>query len=87
MGRNRHSIRFSTRLLLIVLTCLLPVIVLGGWNEYSHWAERRTQLSDLALQQTQLLNGDIGSITESGRTLLSAVMQLDEVRGATASCS
>jgi signal transduction histidine kinase/ActR/RegA family two-component response regulator len=86
MGRNWRNIRFSTRLLLIVLTCLVPVIVLGAWTDYSHWAERRAQFGDLALQQAQLLNGDISSITESGRTLLSAVAQLDDVRDATASC-
>ena len=36
-----RSARLSTRLLLIVLTCLVPVIVLAVWVEYGQWAERR----------------------------------------------
>jgi signal transduction histidine kinase/ActR/RegA family two-component response regulator len=87
MRLRRHNMRLSTRLLLIVLTCLLPIMLLGVWVEYSHWIERREQLGDLALQQAQLLNGDVGSIAEGVRTLLSAVAQLDEVRDAMPTCS
>ena len=86
MGGRRHSMRLSTRLLLVVLTCLLPVIVLGAWVEYRDWEERRAQLGELSLQQAQLLNGDIDSIAEGARTLLAAVAQLDEVRDATPTC-
>ena len=75
MGGRRHSMRLSTRLLLVVLTCLLPVIVLGAWVEYRDWQERRAQLGELSLQQAQLLNGDIDSIAEGARTLLAAVAQ------------
>jgi signal transduction histidine kinase/CheY-like chemotaxis protein len=85
IGRH-HSMRLSTRLLLVVLTCLLPVMLLGAWVEYSHWMERRAQFGDLSLQQAQLLNGDVDSIAEGARTLLSAVAQLDEVRDATPAC-
>ena len=87
MRALRRNVRLSTRLLLIVLTCLLPIILLGIYVEYSHWAERRAQLGDLSLQQAQLLNGDIDSIAEGARTLLSAVAQFDEVRHVTATCS
>src|SRR5690242_2273629 len=86
MGQNWHNMRFSTRLMFVVLTCLMPVIVLAAWSGYTHWAERRDQLGDLSLQQAQLLNGDIGSITDGGRTLLGAVALLDDVRDVTASC-
>ena len=85
IGRH-HSMRLSTRLLLVVLTCLLPVMLLGAWVEYSHWMERRAQFGDLSLQQAQLLNGDVDSVAEGARTLLSAVAQLDEVRDATPAC-
>jgi signal transduction histidine kinase/CheY-like chemotaxis protein len=83
---RRHNMRLSTRLLLIVLTCLLPIMLLGAWVEYSHWVERRAQLGDLALQQAQLLNGDVGSIAEGARALLSAAAQLDAVRKVTPTC-
>jgi signal transduction histidine kinase/ActR/RegA family two-component response regulator len=87
MRLRRHNMRLSTRLLFIVLTCLLPVMLLGVWVEYSHWAERRAQLGDLALQQAQLLNGDVGSIAEGVRSVLSAVAQLDEVRNVAPACN
>src|SRR4051794_27276483 len=86
MGRNWYRMRFSTRLMLVVLTCLMPVMVLEAWSEYTHWAEQRAQLGDLSVQQAQLLNGDIGSITAGGRTLVGAVALLDDVREVTASC-
>ena len=49
--------RFSTRLMFVVLSCLMPVIVLEAWSEYTHWAERRAQLGDLSIQQAQLRTG------------------------------
>ena len=55
-------------------------------ERYTHWAERRAQLGDLSIQQAQLLYGDIGSITDGGRTLLGAVALLDDVRDVTANC-
>jgi len=70
MWARYRSMRLSTRLLLIVLTCLLPIMILAVWVEYSHWAERRAQLGDLAQQQGELLNGDISSIADSARVLL-----------------
>jgi signal transduction histidine kinase/CheY-like chemotaxis protein len=87
MRLRRHNMRLSTRLLFMVLTCLLPLMLLGVWVEYSHWVERREQLGDLSLQQAQLLNGDVGSIADGVRTLLSAVAQLDDVRNLTPTCS
>jgi len=86
MRMRHHSMRLSTRLLLVVLTCLLPVILLGVWVEYSHWEERRAQLGDLSLQQSQLLNGDVDSIADGARTLLSAVAWFDEVHNAAPTC-
>ena len=81
-----RGMRLSTRLLLIVLTCLLPIIALGVWAEYSHWAERRAQLGDLALKQAQVLNGDVESIANGARILLSTVAAFPEVRGAGPAC-
>jgi signal transduction histidine kinase/ActR/RegA family two-component response regulator len=75
-----RGMRLSTRLLLIVLTCLLPIIALAVWVEYSHWAERRAQLGDLALQQAQVLNGDVESIADGARILLSTVAAFPELR-------
>ena len=67
--------RLSTRLLLIVLTCLVPIMALAVWVEYSHWAERRAQLGDLAQQQGELLNGDISSIADNARVLLNTAAE------------
>jgi hypothetical protein len=70
-----QSMRLSTRLLLIVLTCLVPIMALVVWVEFSHWAERRAQLGDLAEQQAELLNGDISSIADGARVLLSTAAE------------
>jgi signal transduction histidine kinase/CheY-like chemotaxis protein len=78
--------RLSTRLLLIVLTCLVPIIALAVWVEYGHWAERRAQLGDLALQQADLLNGDIESIADGAHVLLSTVAEMPEVREPAPAC-
>src|SRR3954468_15322575 len=78
--------RLTTRLLLIVLTCLLPIIAISVWFEYSHWEERRAQLGDLALQQAQLLNGDVDSIAGGARTLLTTAAEFPELHGSDAGC-
>ena len=75
MTARYRGMRLSTRLLLIVLTCLVPIMALVVWVEYSHWAERRAQLGDLAQQQGELLNGDISSIADSARVLLSTAAE------------
>ena len=75
MWARYQSMRLSTRLLLIVLTCLVPIMALVVWVEFSHWAERRAQLGDLAEQQAELLNGDISSIADGARVLLSTAAE------------
>src|SRR5262249_47338061 len=87
MPRRPRNMPAWTRLILVLLSSLLSPIVLAVWAESGHWEERRAQLGDLALQQAQLLNGDVDSIADGARTLLSAVAQLDEVQDATAACS
>jgi signal transduction histidine kinase/ActR/RegA family two-component response regulator len=82
-----RSARLSTRLLLIVLACLMPIIALAVWVEYSHWTERRAQLGDLALQQAELLNGDVESIADGARILLSTVAQMREVGALASDCN
>jgi signal transduction histidine kinase/ActR/RegA family two-component response regulator len=84
--QRQGSMRLSTRLLLVVLSGLLPVIVLGVWVEYTHREERRAELGDLSMQQAQLLAGDVASIAEVARTLLTVVAQLDEVHDPTTTC-
>ena len=86
MWAGYRSARLSTRLLLIVLTCLVPIIALAVWVEYGQWAERRAQLGDLALQQAELLNGDVESIADGARILLSTVAQIRGVRDLAPDC-
>ncbi len=86
MWGRYQSMRLSTRLLLIVLTCLVPIIALAVWVECSHWSERRAQLGDLALQQAELLNGDVESIADGARVLLSTAAEFPEVRDLAPAC-
>ncbi|MBV1797821.1 hypothetical protein [Siccirubricoccus sp. G192] len=79
--------RVSTRLMLIIATCLLPTIglqIAASWNQ---WTERKAQLGDLALHQAQLLAGDVGSIAEGARILLGTTAQFRQVRTIGNECS
>jgi signal transduction histidine kinase/ActR/RegA family two-component response regulator len=60
--------------------------MLGIWVEHRHREERRAQLGDLSVQQAHVLAGDVASIAEVARTLLTLAAQQDEVRDATIIC-
>ena len=72
--------RISTRLLLIVATCLLPIIALHAAVSWQRWTDRKSQLAELAMHQAQLLAGDAHSIAQGARILLGAATQIREVQ-------
>jgi signal transduction histidine kinase/ActR/RegA family two-component response regulator len=71
--------RLTTRLMLLVLVCLLPTVTLGVFVQIDERAERKAQLSDLVLRQAELLNGDILSIAQGTRSLLVTAAEFDSV--------
>jgi signal transduction histidine kinase/CheY-like chemotaxis protein len=79
--------RLSNRLLLVIATCLLPVIALQAAVAWSQWSERKAQLSGLALHQTELLGADVASIAEGARILLKTTAEFWQVRAHDSQCS
>ena len=72
--------RISTRLLLIIATCLVPTIGLQVAVGWSQWAERKAQLGDMAEHQARLLAGNLAGIAEGARILLGAAAEFRQVR-------
>ncbi|GGC54475.1 hypothetical protein GCM10011504_36070 [Siccirubricoccus deserti] len=72
--------RVSTRILLIIATCLLPIIGLQVAVSWSQWAERKAQLDELAIHQAQLLAGNVDGIAQAARILLGAATEFRQIR-------
>jgi signal transduction histidine kinase/CheY-like chemotaxis protein len=79
--------KISTRLLLIVATCLLPILGLYAVVSWQQWSDRRRTLDTLAVQQARLLAGDVDSIVNGARILLGAAAQFRQVRILGEGCS
>ena len=77
--------RVSTRLLLIIATCLLPLVGLQVAVGLAQWSERKAQLDDLATHQARLLKGNADSIAEGARILLAAAA-IPQLRGSGDEC-
>jgi signal transduction histidine kinase/ActR/RegA family two-component response regulator len=76
----------STRLMLIIATCLLPIIALQIVVSWSQWSERKDQLGDLSVHQAELLAADIASINDGARILLSSAAEFHQVRTVSGGC-
>jgi signal transduction histidine kinase/CheY-like chemotaxis protein len=81
-----HRMKLSTRLLLLILVCLLPVVGAQLYAEYNLHAQRHRELTMLALHQAELANGDLASIADGLRHLTTAVAQFPAVRDVTNEC-
>src|ERR1700732_5565928 len=90
-GSRRHGLRWrrgisgmpiTIRLLLIIAFCLVPPLGLQVVVSLSQWSERKTQVGDLAARQAALLAGDVESIGEGARSLLTHAAQFPPERNA-----
>jgi hypothetical protein len=74
----------TMRLLLIIAFCLVPTIGLQVAVSWSQWAERKTEVGDLAARQAALLAGYVESIGEGARLLLTTAAEFlqDHTNGA-----
>jgi signal transduction histidine kinase/ActR/RegA family two-component response regulator len=79
--------RLSTRLVLLVLGCLLPVLTAQVYSQISLHAERHEQLGDLALRQAELVNADITSIIDGVHQLGTLAGQFPSMRDTAGRCS
>jgi signal transduction histidine kinase/ActR/RegA family two-component response regulator len=78
--------RLSTRLLLLVFLCLLPVIGVETLTQLELRARRTPEFGDLALHQAELWNGNLESIVEGARQLTVAIAQFPSVRALDSGC-
>jgi signal transduction histidine kinase len=56
--------KLSTRLVLLILGCLLPILTAQVYSQVNLYAERHEQLSELVLRQAELANADMSSIID-----------------------
>ncbi|HVY16157.1 MAG TPA: response regulator [Rhodopila sp.] len=56
--------KLSTRLILLILGCLLPILTAQVYSQTNLYAERRQQLGALVLRQVELANADVNSIVD-----------------------
>jgi signal transduction histidine kinase/ActR/RegA family two-component response regulator len=82
-----HGLRLSTRLLLVIATCLVPTVALQLGASWNQWAERKAQLDSIVTQQAQLLAGNVESIVQGARILLGAASEFRQVRHRDTGCS
>ncbi|MBV8400082.1 MAG: hypothetical protein JOZ17_15290, partial [Acetobacteraceae bacterium] len=79
--------RLSTRLLLLVLLCLVPVIGVETLTQRELRARREAEIGDMALRQAELSNSNLKSIVEGARQLTVAISQLRAVRSLDPACA
>jgi signal transduction histidine kinase/ActR/RegA family two-component response regulator len=78
--------RLSTRLILLILLCLLPVMAAQVFSQVALYRQRQAELGQLALRQAELSNGDLASIVEGARQLAVAIADYPEMRAGGAAC-
>jgi len=81
-----QGMRITTRLLLIIATCIVPTLALQLVLTWHQWSERKAQLGGLVVQQAQLLAGNVDGVAESARILLGAASEFPQVRERGADC-
>lgn len=79
--------RLSSRLWLLVLGCLLPVVAAQAYMQLSLYERRQAQLGDVALWQAELMNGDLASIVSAAMQLSTIIADFPEVQAAGPGCS
>src|SRR5271166_5173176 len=72
--------KLSTRLVLLILGCLLPILTAQVYSQVNLYAERHEQLSGLVLRQAELANADMSSIVDAARQLGTLAGQFAEMR-------
>ena len=72
--------KLSTRLVLLILGCLLPILTAQIYSQVNLYAERHEQLGGLVLRQAELANADMSSIVDSVRQLGALAGQFPSVR-------
>ncbi|MFL5280020.1 MAG: response regulator [Rhodopila sp.] len=79
--------RLSTRLVLLILGCLLPILTAQVYSQINLYAERHERLSGLVLRQAELAEADMASILDAARQLGVMAAQLPETHTGGPACA
>ena len=79
--------KLSTRLVLLILGCLLPILTAQIYSQINLYAERHEQLGDLVLRQAELANADMTSVLDSVHQLGALAGQFPSMRTPSERCS
>jgi len=78
--------KLSTRLVLLILVCLLPILAAQVYSQVTLQAARRQQFSGLVLRQAETANADMVSIIDGVGRLATLVVQFPEVQAPGSHC-
>ncbi len=78
--------KLSTRLVLLILGCLLPILTAQIYSQVNLYAERHNQLGSLVLRQAELANADMTSIVDGVHQLGALVGQFPAVQASGDRC-
>jgi signal transduction histidine kinase/CheY-like chemotaxis protein len=86
-GATLHGMRLSTRLLVVVLVCVLPVIVVQIYGETSLRQRRSEQMEQFALRRAELANADLIGALDEVRVLAAILGRSANMRRGDAACA
>jgi hypothetical protein len=78
--------KLSTRLILLVLGCLLPILAAQVYSQVNLHHARQAQVSALVLRQAELANANLGTVVDAVTQLWTTVVQFPEVPAAGPRC-
>jgi len=78
--------KLSTRLILLILGCLLPILTAQVYSQVNLYAERHEQLRGLVLRQAELVNASMASILDSVRQIGALAGQFPEASASGTDC-
>jgi signal transduction histidine kinase/CheY-like chemotaxis protein len=79
--------KLSTRLVLLIVGCLLPILAAQVYSQINLYTERHEQLSALVLRQAELANADMASILDGVHQFGTLAAQFPSVRASGGRCS
>jgi signal transduction histidine kinase/ActR/RegA family two-component response regulator len=79
--------RISTRLLLLVLGCLVPMVAAQVYTQVRLYEQRQDRLGSLVLRQAELANGDMFGTVNGVRQLATVIASFPEVQKLTPACN
>jgi signal transduction histidine kinase/ActR/RegA family two-component response regulator len=78
--------KLSTRLILLILGCLLPILTAQIYSQVNLYAERQRQLGAQVLRQAELANADVASIIDGVHQLSVLATQVPDIRRSGEEC-